>query len=116
MAGVNLGIDVHRRGDWIVIAPIGDLDMGSAPRLRQEVVTAVAAGDTHLVVDLGSVDFIDSVGLGVIVGARRRARSNGGEVMLAGLSEQARALFELVDLDRVFAVDLDLDAATAGPT
>lgn len=110
-ATVNLGIDVSRRGPWVVLAPLGDLDMGSAPRLRQEVVTAVSAGDVHLVLDLGAVEFIDSVGLGVIVGARRRTRANGGDIVLARVSAAVRALFELVELDRIFAVDVDLDTA-----
>ncbi|MDH4169008.1 MAG: STAS domain-containing protein [Acidimicrobiia bacterium] len=115
-ATVNLGIDVQRRDPWVVLTPLGDLDMGSAPAVRQAIVGAIAAGDTRLVIDLGSVDFIDSVGLGVIIGARRRARSNGGDVVLARLTESTRQVFALVELDQIFDVTLDVDRAVGQPT
>ncbi|MGI9603548.1 MAG: STAS domain-containing protein [Acidimicrobiales bacterium] len=110
---MNLGVDVQRRGEWVVITPLGDVDMGSAPGLRQEVIRTVAAGDTRIVFDLGSVDFIDSVGLGVVIGALRRTRANGGDVVLARVPDSVAEVLALVELDRILTIHADIDDAVA---
>lgn len=110
---MNLGIDMHRREPWVVVTPLGDLDMGSAPSLRQQLVNLITGGDCLVVLDLGSVDFVDSIGIGVIIGALRRARARGGDLVLARPSAEFASLLALVDLDRVFTVHADIDAAAA---
>src|SRR5690606_39084420 len=67
---------------WIVLAASGEIDVAAAPALREKLGELVEAGTTQVVVDLEGVDFIDSTGLGVLVGAVRRARAAGGDVRL----------------------------------
>ena len=99
------------RNPWTVLVLRGDLDMAGAPRLRQEVAQLVAAGDARLVLDLAAVDFIDSTGLGAVIGALRRARSHDGELVLVCPEPRLQRVFEMCDLDRVFEFHGSVDAA-----
>ncbi len=99
------------RNPWTVLVLRGDLDMAGAPRLRQEVAQLVAAGDARLVLDLAAVDFIDSTGLGAVIGALRRVRSHDGDLVLVCPEPRLQRVFELCDLDRVFELYGSVDAA-----
>ena len=70
-------IDIDERGDRIVVTPRGELDMASAPELEQAVMPRLGEG-AWVVLDLRSLEFIDSSGLRVVVGAHRAAEEQGG--------------------------------------
>lgn len=113
--GEPLHFEIHcsTRDYWTVLTPLGDLDMAGAPNLRQAVIREVGEGRNALVIDLSAVTFIDSSGLGAIVGALRRIRSHDGDLVLVCPSPELRRAFELCDLDRVFEIHADIEAATA---
>ncbi len=70
-------IDVDERDDRIVVTPRGELDMASAPELEQAVMPRLSEG-AWIVLDLRSLEFIDSSGLRVVVGVHRAAEEQGG--------------------------------------
>jgi anti-sigma B factor antagonist len=74
----------------------------------------VAEGSTRIVVDLDGVDFLDSTGLGVLVGALKRVRSNDGELSLVCTQPRIRKVFEVTGLTKVFALYDSVDEAVAG--
>lgn len=100
---------------WSVVAVGGDLDLTTSPRLRKEIVALVSWGTTRVVLDLGGVEFCDSVGLGVIVGAVKRVRSHGGELRLANCSEPILRLLTLTRLERALPPYTDVAAALVDP-
>ena len=104
-------LDVTVCGDWSVVAVTGELELATAPRLRQQVVSLIGAGRSHLLIDLSGVDFVDSVGLGVIVGALKRCRTHEGDLMVSGAVPRVRLLFEITRLDEI--IELHPDVATA---
>ena len=110
-----LQIDVERREDRAVLRLDGRLDLIGAPGLRDAVETAVAGGDARIVVDLEGVSFVDSSGVGALVGGLRRAREAGGDLVLAAPGEQARTVIALTGVDRVLVAFADVDAALASP-
>jgi anti-sigma B factor antagonist len=113
--GVLFAIQVSQVGLWSVVAVTGELELGTAPRLRQQVVSLVGEGRRHLVVDLAAVDFVDSLGLGVLVSALKRVRAHGGELRVAGPSPRVRSLFELTRLEEIIEVHDSVAAAVAAP-
>ena len=83
------------RNQWVVLAMTGELDLGSCPVLRQAVVAEVADGHNHLVIDLSGVDFIDSAGLGSVVGALRRVRSHHCHLLLVCSAQRVPRVLQL---------------------
>ncbi|MGQ9523956.1 MAG: STAS domain-containing protein [Armatimonadota bacterium] len=83
---------------------IGEADANTAPRLRQEVQFWLDQGVAYIVVDLSQITYIDSTNLGVLVGALKRAREKGGEVVIVSPSRRVVRLFEITGLGKVFAV------------
>jgi anti-sigma B factor antagonist len=108
-------VNVTAQDGWTILVPVGDLDMASAPELRGHLHRAVSATGGWVIVDLGGVHFVDSQGLGTLVGGLKRARTHGGDLRLVGPSGEVRRLLELTHLDRAFAVTDDLEGAMAGP-
>lgn len=101
----------HTAGDWRVLTVAGELDVVGAPQLRQHVLREIAAGHHHLVLDLSGVAYIDSFGLGVVIGALKRVRLLDGELRLVVPEARVRRVLEVCDLDRVFTLHHDLDQA-----
>jgi anti-sigma B factor antagonist len=109
-----LTVETSERGGWTVLRTEGQLDVATAPDFRQDLLEAQYGGSTRVVVDLDGVEFLDSLGLGVLVGALKRARSHDGEFVVACSRDRLLRLFEVTGLDRVLrivaAVDEVLDA------
>lgn len=104
---------VTSRNGWVTVAVIGELDLASAPRVRTEVAAVVADGGTRLVLDLGGVAFIDSTGLGVVLGAVRRVRGAGGTIRLVVRESAVLRVFELTGLDQVLPILSSVEEAVA---
>jgi anti-anti-sigma factor len=88
----------ERRGDATVIVAEGELDLVGAPLL----IEAVPPGPEPLVIDLGSVAFMDSSGLRALLAARQTCLESGRPFALARPSDAVRRVLELVDLEREF--------------
>ena len=89
----------------------GRLDAASAPALQAALEEALADGETRLLVELSAIEFLDSTGLGILVGGLKAARKAGGDLRLVSPSPPVARLLRLTTLDRVFRV---LESAGAG--
>ncbi len=98
---------------WTVVAASGEIDVAAAPVLREQLVKLINDGTTKMVIDIENVDFIDSTGLGVLVGAIRRARSAGGDVRLVCTNSRLLKVFDVTGLDEVFTIEATVDDAVA---
>ena len=103
-----MNLEIHRSetGKNVFLDLIGDLDMAGAPVLRQSVVQEVSKGNNFLVLDLSGLTFIDSAGLGAIIGGIRRVRSHEGDLLLVGHNDELQKVFELCELDQIFNMKL----------
>ena len=95
-------VNIERlEGQVAVVIPEGRLDLASASEFKQALNDAVNAGDRILVVDLSKVPFVDSSGLGALIGGMKATRLAGGDLRIAQVGEQARLILELTTLDKV---------------
>jgi anti-sigma B factor antagonist len=108
---VDLVVQADERDGWTVVRARGDLDLTTAPRLREAVVGVVVAGQAHVVLDLEGVDFIDSTGLGVLVGLLKRTRGQGGDLRLVSRRSSLRKVLELTGLDHALPLAAGVDDA-----
>jgi anti-sigma B factor antagonist len=108
---VHLVSHLHRDGPWSVVTVAGDLDVVGGPELRQFVLDEVREGRTRVVLDLTGVDFIDSFGLGVVIGALKRVRLLDGDLRLVVPEPRIRRVFEVCDLDRVLTLHPTVEQA-----
>jgi anti-sigma B factor antagonist len=99
---MDVAIDVIDKGPFVAVVVAGEIDVLTAPRLREQLVSLVDEGHRRIVVDLDGVEFIDSTGLGVLVGALKRAHTYNGELALVCNSARIRKGFEITGLTRVF--------------
>ena len=106
--------DIDRRHDGTtVIRPDGRLNMVAAPGLVSTVAELVADGRARLVVDLSTTVFMDSSGLGALIGCLKKARQAGGDLRLAAPTEQVTTVLELTNLHRVLQPATTVDDARA---
>ena len=100
-------------GEHTVVEAAGELDVYTAPRLRELLLGLDAEGRHLVVLDLDALTFIDSTGLGVLVGGLSRTREAGGDLTLACASERVLRPFQITGLTEVFAVHPTVEAALA---
>lgn len=108
---MELRTEVSAVADWTVVSVYGELDVATAPSLREQLIEQVNDGAVRLVLDLEGLDFLDSTGLGTIIGALKRARTHGGELRLVCTQSRIRRLFEITGLDKAVPLHASLDEA-----
>ncbi len=88
----------------IIVSVDGQLIVANRNELKDKVLKALEDGESKVVLDFLSTEYIDSSGLGVLVSVSKKIREAGGELRLAGLNEDLRMLFELTKLDTLFKI------------
>jgi len=83
----------------------GEVDVYTSPRLKQEMVDLLNRGLVNLVVDLNAVEYLDSTGLGVLIGGLKRAREREGDLRLICDNMRILRIFEITGLTKIFDVD-----------
>jgi anti-sigma B factor antagonist len=117
MAAIPLDLHVTTTASYTVVEVGGEIDFARAPKLRDCLRQLIDAGSRQLVVDLRQVDFMDSVGLGVLVGALRRLRGHdhqAGSLQLVCVEGLVVRILRLTGLDRVFPLHATLADALGG--
>src|SRR5262245_65557989 len=111
---MELSLATRSVSDHVILEIGGEIDVYTAPRLRERLIELVNAGQKHVVVDLGRVEFLDSTGLGVLVGAHRRLLAREGSLNLVCPHERLLKVFRITGLDGVFDIHASVEEATAG--
>lgn len=106
LAGGSGGADVEvrREGDRCVVSPSGDIDLTASPVLREALRKAQADKPSRLIVDLSGVPYMDSSGVATLVEAMQAARRNNSSLVLCGMQQKVRSIFEIARLDTVFKI------------
>ncbi|GAA0638439.1 STAS domain-containing protein [Streptomyces thermocarboxydovorans] len=109
----RLLVEVRQEGPSAVVTPAGELDHHTADLLREPLENCLAKGLNRLVIDCSRLEFCDSTGLNVLLGARLKAEAAGGGVHLVGMQPVVARVFEITGVDAVFTVHDTLEAALA---
>jgi anti-sigma B factor antagonist len=110
---VDLSLATRTVSDRTVIVVSGEIDVYTAPKLREQIVSLVDEGQYHLVVDMSGVEFLDSTGLGVLVGGLKRVRAHDGSLALVCDEERILKIFRITGLTKVFPIHATVDEAVA---
>jgi len=108
---VELSLSTRIEGGVAIITAAGDVDVYSAHLLREQISRLVDAGHIHLVLDLDGLEFLDSTGLGVLVGGLKRVRTRRGSIRIVCTREQVLKPFHITGLIKAFPVHPDLAEA-----
>ena len=110
----SLHIDAITAGDCAVLRMAGEMDVYTSPKLRQQVADLAENGTIHVIADLRGIDFLDSTGLGALVGSLKRLRVRQGSLMVVTSGGRILRLFQITGLTRAFALYRSvLDAISA---
>ena len=111
---MELTLDVYSEDPgFTVIAVSGEIDVYTAPKLREKLIALVEAGSYHLIVDMDGVEFLDSTGLGVLVGGLKRVRAHDGWIDLVCTQSRIQRIFRITGLNKVFRIYDSVAEATA---
>jgi anti-sigma B factor antagonist len=94
--------DVQHTNDETKLIIRGSLDINSAPALAEEIDKIVVTRPPKVIVDLSSLDLIDSSGVAALVKLFKGVRGNGGAITIGGARDQPLAIFKLLRMDKVF--------------
>ena len=101
---MDFDVDVDKQDGVAIVAVSGELDISTSPWLRDRLVELAGSDAKRIVVDLEAVEFLDSTGLGVLVGGLKRMRSNGGDLVLVCTKPRILKVFEITALTKVFEI------------
>ncbi len=99
--------------DCAVLRIGGEVDVYTAPQLRERIIDLLANGTRHIIADLREVDFLDSTGLGALVGSLKRLREQDGSLKLVTGADRILRVFRLTGLVHVFSLDASFPEAIA---
>ena len=102
--GAELDVKLESIGGFSLIGLSGEVDVYSAPKLRETIKDLVDEGKYNIVVDLEKVAFLDSTGLGVLVGGLKRVKHHSGELGVICNQEKILRIFRITGLTKVFPI------------
>ena len=104
----------HYNKDGIEVIDVrGEIDIYTAPRLRELLIDLASKNSYQLIVNLDKVEFLDSTGLGVLVGGLKRVRAHDGWLDLVCTQERILKIFRITGLTKVFGIHQTVDQAIA---
>ncbi len=110
---MNLKLGHYSKDGIVVVDVEGEIDIYTAPRLRELLIDLVSKGNYQIVVNMDKVEFLDSTGLGVLVGGLRRVRAHDGSLDLVCTRERILKIFRITGLTKVFGIHETVDQAIA---
>jgi len=108
---MNLKVSSKSINGASVIDLEGEVDVYTAPQLKQQIIDLLDGGVRHVIVNLTAVDYLDSTALGVLIGGLKRLRERNGALDLICPNPRIRRIFEITGLDKIFDIYATEDEA-----
>lgn len=100
----HVAMQVEHADGGVIVRPEGDIDLSRSPSFRRQLSAVQETRPSRLIVDLDGVPYMDSSGVATLVEAMQIARKQGARLILCGLRERVRSIFEIARLDTVFTI------------
>ena len=110
---MDLSLETREVEGTTVVTVGGEIDVYTAPKLRDKITELVGAGAYRIVIDLEAVEFLDSTGLGVLVGGLKKVRAHDGSLRLVCTQDRLLKIFRITGLAKVFDIHSSPDEAVA---
>ena len=110
---MDLSLSTRAERGRTVVEVTGEIDVYTAPKLREQLAELVDSGRHDIVVDMQGVEFLDSTGLGVLVGGLKRVKQHDGSMNLVCTQERILKIFRITGLTKVFPIYDSVAAAVA---
>ncbi|MBI3948654.1 MAG: STAS domain-containing protein [Armatimonadetes bacterium] len=108
----GLDINVTRESGGIPVIKLeGEVDIYTCPQLKDTILRLIDEGNYHIIIDMERVPYIDSAGLGVLVGARRRVGEHDGSISIVNPNPSVFKVLEITRLTKIFDVYQDKEGA-----
>ncbi|CAN5551461.1 hypothetical protein BH20ACT23_BH20ACT23_21610 [soil metagenome] len=114
LAQQKVEIDIQDKGDYKILVPVGDLDVYTVGSLRDALGKMIEDETPRVVVDLDGVPFMDSSGLGALMGGVRRLREAGGDLAISCTREQHLKLFTITGFGEGVSIAPTVEEAAKG--
>lgn len=101
---MDLQITVRKENDVPIIELVGEVDAYTSARFRESMVELIENGASNLIINMEKVEYIDSSGLGALVGGLKRASEREGHILIVCTNPQVRKVFEITGLEKVFSL------------
>lgn len=108
---MDLNIEVETKDGFSIVGVKGEVDVFTAPKLREQLIDLVDQGQNQIIVDLEDVDFLDSTGLGVLVAGLKRAKTHDGTLQIVCTKDKILKIFRVTGLTKVFPIHDSREAA-----
>lgn len=110
---MDLTLATREEDGRAILAVGGEIDVYTAPKLRDQITELVSGGSYNIVIDLEAVEFLDSTGLGVLVGGLKKVRAHDGSLELVCSQERLLKIFRITGLAKVFVIHDSVDPSVA---
>jgi anti-sigma B factor antagonist len=111
---LDITVSVRKANDQVHVVEIGgEIDVYTSPKVKDALGELIDGGSYYLVINLEKVRYIDSTGLGVLIGGLKRVREHGGSVNLVCVSPQIRKIFDITGLVKIFGIFPDEQSAVS---
>lgn len=111
MEGIRLETGLREIDGTKILDVTGEIDVYTAPQFKEAVNSIIAAGQKHLIIDMGDVTYMDSSGFGTLLSATRRLRPQGGTINLVRCNTAIDRILRITRLNTVFAMFDSVDDA-----
>jgi anti-sigma B factor antagonist len=108
---MDLEVETTQRDAASILTLSGEIDVYTAPRLRQAIVDLVDGGSRRIIVDMEKVEFLDSTGLGVLVEGLKRVKNHDGELSIVATHDKILKIFDITGLNKAFPIHPTVDDA-----
>jgi len=112
MPKTNTALSPTPRQDRPNVLPLeGEIDLHVSPNVAKALASMIEKKPRRLIVDLTRATYLDSSALAVLIEAMQNIDAYGGKLVLAGMNNDVRTIFEIARLDQVFSIFPDVDGA-----